>query len=76
MVSFDRPHTISYLTSIATMSLSCTVFEIIITKGLTGNSKKPNVKADRRASALTRIRITGRFVVVRTTNLNSFGFRK
>jgi len=29
MMSFDRPHTTSYLTSIATMSLSCTVSEII-----------------------------------------------
>jgi len=28
MVPFDRPHTISYKSYIATMSLSCTVFEI------------------------------------------------
>jgi len=29
MVPFDRPHTIFYQTSIATMSLSCTVKEIL-----------------------------------------------
>jgi len=29
MVSFDRPHTISYYTSIATMSLFCIVSDIL-----------------------------------------------
>jgi len=29
MLPFDRAHTISYYTSIATMSLSCTVSEIL-----------------------------------------------
>ena len=30
MVPFDSPHTISYYCSIATMSLFCTVFEILL----------------------------------------------
>ena len=52
MVPFDRPHTISYLSSIATMSLTCTISEIlsVISQNLKRSRDAKHISLERHLS--------------------------